>query len=1011
MKILFLHLSDLHLKSINSVDNNHISKILDSLRSFGSFDEMILVLSGDIAFSGEEEQYFAAKRIISTIFREIKKKKIFFKNINVVCVPGNHDVKFGETTLSSEDLNRILSDFSYSKYLPEEILKQKHFFEFAKLNKCFLDDSLFCRRMIHFNEFTVEVNLINSAVFSLLKDEDKGMHYIDQSSINQLNTPTGADFVISVMHHSPDWYIDEQKNLIESVLLRKSSLIFTGHEHWPITKTTSYLDDGAAFIHAGGSLCNGDDWSKSEFEASLLETDSMKYDVRIFGWNSYEQQYEEKHHSTHHLPDKPSIEKELTVLEEYKRNLFSNSYRSFSDDSQDYYVFPRIESETYEENEREFTDINQFINEIRKNQRILITGPANSGKTMLLKNMFIKLIDMGFCVVMCDIDTIKRKESGKIVKANFENIYGDNKSDYSRFIQLPSSKKVLIIDDIDQINQKDFEEYITAQASQFGLMIFAANSIIDLDMIKRMEIALKTNNAIAKYKIVPFYTDKRRELVEKLVILKSKKDTSVIVEQTVSDICKTISLQKRFINLNPDFIIQFVDYYCKNMGELPGGDSSVFSKVFEGNITSSLVPFAEKELSVEKMYKLLSRLAYYIHFNKKYPISETEVFKIIIDYNDEFNDVVKGVSFVNKMCKAGIIINDNGGYVFANKNQLAYFCAREINYIYNDTGNENDLRYLINNCCFGINADILMFISYITDSTKILDLFLSLTEKLTENWGEFDFADNCPKFLRFSPGKDMNLSIETDKEKIEKKEIENERTNNNKLQVIDLYDYDEKETEKLTNQIIRAISLLTIISRCLPGFEHNMNSALRQKYVNEIYSLPNKIYAVWAKEVDAVYDQLVEYLKEQERSEYQDRQPKIDSNVEVKFRYVAVLLLLDIYNIAASYSTRDNTIRLLDNYPKKEDLPYSIQNLMMLEQEQLADRFVRDSISLYKECTQNLPKFLIRNIVAHAYVNLDGIDYKKRGQLDGVFFVPNQLGDLSNRKRLLLKRSKQTKND
>ena len=473
MKVLFLHLSDLHLKSFNSVNKMHISKILDSLRSFGSFDEMILILSGDIAFSGDKEQYYAASKVISFIISEIKRKEIFKKYINIVCVPGNHDIKFGETNLSSEDLNRIMSDRSYSKYLSEEISKQKYFFEFAKYNNCFLDDSLFYRRMIYFNEFTVEANLINSAVFSLLKDEDKGMHYIDQSSLNKLNTPTGADFVISVMHHSPDWYIDEQKNMIEGILLRKSSLIFTGHEHWPATKTTSYLDEDAAFIHAGGSLCNGDDWSKSEFEASLLETDSMKYDVRIFGWNSYEQQYEVKHCSNYDLPSKPSVEKELTVLEDYKRNLFSNSYRSFSDDSQDYYVFPRIESETYEENEREFTDINQFIDEIRKNQRVLITGPANSGKTMLLKNMFIKLIEMGFCVVMCDIDTIKRKESSKIVKTNFENIYGDNISDYSRFVQLPSDKKVLIIDDVDQINQRDFEEYIASQANQFGLMIFA----------------------------------------------------------------------------------------------------------------------------------------------------------------------------------------------------------------------------------------------------------------------------------------------------------------------------------------------------------------------------------------------------------------------------------------------------------------------------------------------------------------------------------------------------------
>ena len=51
MKILFLHLSDLHLKTENAVSVFHIEKILDTLRETGKFDRMIMILSGDISFS------------------------------------------------------------------------------------------------------------------------------------------------------------------------------------------------------------------------------------------------------------------------------------------------------------------------------------------------------------------------------------------------------------------------------------------------------------------------------------------------------------------------------------------------------------------------------------------------------------------------------------------------------------------------------------------------------------------------------------------------------------------------------------------------------------------------------------------------------------------------------------------------------------------------------------------------------------------------------------------------
>ena len=65
MKILFLHLSDLHIKSDKAYCEFQIKKIIDSLRTAGSFDRLLFVLSGDIAFSGEKEQYRVANGILN----------------------------------------------------------------------------------------------------------------------------------------------------------------------------------------------------------------------------------------------------------------------------------------------------------------------------------------------------------------------------------------------------------------------------------------------------------------------------------------------------------------------------------------------------------------------------------------------------------------------------------------------------------------------------------------------------------------------------------------------------------------------------------------------------------------------------------------------------------------------------------------------------------------------------------------------------------------------------------
>ncbi len=1013
MKILFLHLSDLHIKSQEAISKTHVDKILDTLRVYGSFDKLFLIFSGDIAFSGESSQYKSASSLVARIIRETKNKKIYTGKIEMVCVPGNHDIVYETPPRTAKELNTIYNDFSYNKYLAEELAKQENFFEFSKRSNCFRNKSVFDRKLVDINGFTIEVNMINSAVFSLLKEEDKGLHYIEQSAINELNTPSNSDFVISVMHHAPDWYIDAQKNQLETALLCKSSLIFLGHEHKLGTKNCSYNDKAAVLIHAGGSLCNSSDWTQSEFEIGVLDTLTLEYSTTLFKWNLSELQYEETKSISKKLPEKKSVEKTLVVTEEYKQNLFVDAHKSFSNNSQDYYVFPRIESETYESNSnKEFLDIESFVSEIKEKQQVLITGPNNSGKTMLLKNIFLKLIELGKCVVFCDIDTIKRKESSKIVKTNFEDIYGDAFSDYNRFKQLPPENKVLIIDDIDQIKQQDFENYVASIDDQFGLMIFATKDVLDLDMLQRMKTALKSKNSIAKYKISPFFADKRKELIEKLVVLKNKKDPSIVVDETVNTLCESIKLQKRYINLEPEFIITFVEYYCNNIGGALNSDSTVFSKVFESNITTSLNAYKTKELSVDKLYKLLSKIAHHIHFNKKYPVTEKEIVYIVDEYNTVFDDVVGALSFIEIVKNARILVPDINGYKFANRNHLAYFCAREVNFLYNTTGEETDIEYLIEYCCFGINADILMFISYITDNTKILQFILNMTHEITKEWQEFDFKDNCPKFLNLAHEQTVAIPDKNSKKEQEQEDLENEKASNQKLQTIDIYDYDEKEIEKTINQIIRSLSLLTIISKCLPGFEHNMDASMRRNFVSEIYTLPNKIYGVWAQEIDTVYNELIEYLKEQEQVQYQSEEAKKSTEIELKFKLVAALLLLDIYNIAVNYATRDNSFRLLDNFERTDKPTYKIQHLMMVLRQKMPERFVNDAISLCGNLDQNLSKFLLKNVVKHAYINMDSLDFKMLDKLDSTFFQSGPVGRrhaLPEQKTMLIKRSKNKK--
>ena len=67
MKILFLHLSDAHLRENTNLSQINTSAIIRSLAQMGEFDECVLIFSGDIVQSGGENEYKDAELHIGVV--------------------------------------------------------------------------------------------------------------------------------------------------------------------------------------------------------------------------------------------------------------------------------------------------------------------------------------------------------------------------------------------------------------------------------------------------------------------------------------------------------------------------------------------------------------------------------------------------------------------------------------------------------------------------------------------------------------------------------------------------------------------------------------------------------------------------------------------------------------------------------------------------------------------------------------------------------------------------------
>lgn len=78
MRILFLHLSDLHLESQECLPENHIREIAAALSpaSIGPVDKIFIFVTGDIAYSGQAEQYKSFSKFKAKLRGKLSPKQV-----------------------------------------------------------------------------------------------------------------------------------------------------------------------------------------------------------------------------------------------------------------------------------------------------------------------------------------------------------------------------------------------------------------------------------------------------------------------------------------------------------------------------------------------------------------------------------------------------------------------------------------------------------------------------------------------------------------------------------------------------------------------------------------------------------------------------------------------------------------------------------------------------------------------------------------------------------------------
>lgn len=986
MKFAFLHLSDIHIRKNEHIDSFKIDKLIESISVVQQFDEVIVVCTGDVAFSGNEYEYNNAKVLFSMICGKIRDKFSHIKYIKILVVPGNHDLDFSKNKRTLEEINNHYSQNSIEEIVDPEILLLENFYKLAAPNSCFEKRKICDRYFIKKGDYTIQANLINTALFSTLEPNDKELHFFPLECLSSLRKDKSANLVITIMHHSTEWFNSKCKQPLEKMICDNSSILFLGHDHHRSTKELNVDNQSSIFISSGGVFSNINILDQSEFNIIVLDTLSRNINAYSFNWDAGAQIYTHKHlFANKHLAEKGGG---LQPCNSYIEYLKKDTKNQISQDFRQYFVFPKL---TYRRRNKntdnlEINNMSDFILALKEKKLVNIAGDENYGKTTLLKNIFLETASK-YIPIYFDVDDIKGLSIDKTIKHVFEVQYSENPLDYEKFQQEGRNRKIAIVDDFDMIkNELTKTHLIELLQEHFEYIIIGTKKSYNIDIVCSVKEEIEPENSFYEFNINNFYSKKRQELIT-LVCSSTKKMSDEEIENISRIINDSVHHEIQLFDLNPDFIIHYIQYYLQATTTKGEKNEKIFGKVFETNIYNQIINNS-KENKVDDIIAALEEIAYFIHFNKKDPLTISELEIVLNEYNEKFSENISAEEVVAVACKAKILNYVDGtlSLRFNNKNHLAFFVAKCLNKNFNINGSLSDIEYILKNICFGINDNIVLFISYIASNPNIIMKIYTYADELMKDWEELDFDNYNIRFLSKGPVEQSVSEPESDDQQKMNDHKNKSEENVKESEIIEcknLYDYDELEIGKDKYKFLRAIRYTEMLSKALPNFSTILIKENKEKIAECIYRYPNKILFRFLKLIDDNYYKIVSEIKT-----FADSIDAIDksglpiqnADIEMMLNEQTLRIILDVYNNFAFLATDSKSINILNKIISANS-NHRMFNLLIAENYGATEEFSKKADSIFDNTKDSNIKFMVRLVVRNHVLQNKNIKFNKRQHL------------------------------
>jgi hypothetical protein len=1032
MSVLILHLSDIHIYNKNSLILNKANLIAATTNKLTiSVNVIFIVISGDIAYSGQKKEYELCFDFICQIDKSIKSQNnipIYF-----IVTGGNHDCDMSLNNYIRKRLtNAIQEDLEFENYSDkdlEELAKnctsiQSNFFDFKDSIKppkehCIYKDKLWDSYMFNVNNKNIIFDCINDSwMFSLEENgtDERGIYGKITFPFNRYKkfNQDSSDLRISILHYPFNWFSPKINKKFKKFIRNLSDIVITGHEHESRTELNKDNDAGNTIFIEGEILSNKNETNPYNFKSgfNIINIDLNQNVCSTFLYCWHKDCYLEEKEKRTSYPLLTKHKDSFEINKDFERTLNDPGMNIVHPEKSqiellDIFVFPDFYSFGKDKQDKKIIDF-KFLNDIEqlKDKRIIFKGQEKSGKTALLRTLFKDYLEKGFYPILCDFEQIKKNIKYKGGNKPYELIADEtsipkiplanqikeqykyegesNDSVVDKFWQLQKQKKILLIDDVDNIYSGYLELLERKLFSKFYMVLIASNETF---MLAEELAGLDNNtNNFIQYEIIPFGYKKRSELIKKWYKIgfdfdKDFSNKLVKVEKKIDSILGRGLVPK--VPLYMLIILQKLDLLTKDNEENEFGNSA-YGYYYEFLISQELLRIKIPKEKLREFFDYCSNLAWFFK-NKGKELDYLD----LTNFNDEFTRQFYRTNFderIKQLCSANIFKKNNEKYSFKYSYIYYYFLSKYMS----DNIKDKKVENFIDECCAHLyNKDYANTILFLGHHHKEIYIKInSLLNNLFKDYGPINLKEDTNKFNDLSSEK-IKFSFDENKNAEERRSKLNEDMDklNNEFSEPDI---DKADGElNPSYEIIILLKAIEVLGQILKNNYTSIKNDEKDLLFDDIFKGSLRVLNYFITILSKEKDNLLSKIKIPDEFLTDNESDDLKSKNLLLFYFINIIIFSFVSKIADSLDSENLREAINQFTQKKESINYKFIKLAIFLNfpEPIPFNLINEIYKIIKDnslLTTNLKWFVLKHMYIYEsdtqerqkLCSATGIDFK-----------------------------------